>query len=103
MPKPPSQSDGGSPCERAQECEVDAEGRAELVKWVLFEKQSVKEVSCAMGASRRTVYKWVKHYEVEGVSGPQDRSSQPRQSPRRSSERLVKQIERLRRRKSPGA
>ena len=77
-------------------------GRAELVKRVLFEKQSVKEVSRAMGVSRRTVYKWVKRYEAEGVSGLEDRSSRPRQSPQRWSEKLVKQIERLRRRRYTG-
>lgn len=77
-------------------------GRAELVKRVLFEKRSVKEVSQAMGVSRRTVYKWVKRYEAEGVGGLEDRSSRPRQSPRRWAEKLVKQIERLRRRRYTG-
>lgn len=77
-------------------------GRAELVKRVLFEKRSVKEVSQAMGVSRRTVYKWVKRYEAEGVGGLEDRSSRPRHSPRRWAEKLVKQIERLRRRRYTG-
>jgi transposase InsO family protein len=77
-------------------------GREALVKRVLFENESVKEVSHAMRVSRRTVYKWIKRYQAEGVSGLEDRSSRPRQSPQRWSEKLVKQIERLRRRRYTG-
>jgi transposase-like protein len=72
-------------------------GRAELVKRVLFEKQTVGEVSRAMGVSERTVRKWVKRHRAEGESGLVDRSSRPRRSPRRLAEKLVRRIERLRR------
>ncbi len=77
-------------------------GRELLVQRVLFEKQSVREVSRAMGVSRRTVYKWVKRYKREGVSSLEDRSSRPHRSPRRLSQKLVKRIERLRRRRYTG-
>lgn len=77
-------------------------GREQLVERVLFEKQSVREVSRGMGVSRRTVYKWVKRYKREGVVGLQDRSSRPHHSPRRLPETLVKRIERLRRRRYTG-
>jgi len=55
-----------------------------------------------MGVSRRTVYKWVKRYEAEGVSGLADRSSRPHHSPRKFQLKLVKRIERLRRRRYTG-
>ena len=77
-------------------------GRAELVKRVLCESQSVKEVGRAMGVSRRTVYKWVRRFEAEGVRGLEDRSSRPRRSPRRLTHKLVTRIERLRRRRYTG-
>ena len=77
-------------------------GREDLVQRVLFEKQSVQEVSRAMGVSRHTVYKWVKRYESAGVIGLEDRSSRPHRSPRRLPKKLVKRIERLRRRRYTG-
>ena len=77
-------------------------GRAELVKRVLFEKESVKEVAHQMRVSERTVRKWVRRYEAEGVSGLEDRSSRPHRSPRRLGSKLVRRIEALRRRRYTG-
>ena len=77
-------------------------GRAVLVKRVLEEKQPVREVSRAMGVSRRIVYKWVKRYQAGGEEALADRSSRPHRSPRRLSDRLVRRIERLRRRRYTG-
>ena len=77
-------------------------GRAELVRRVLFEDQSVTGVSRSMGVSGRTVRKWVKRYEAEGEVGLLDRSSRPHRSPRRLEPGLVRRIERLRRRKYTG-
>ena len=74
----------------------------DLVERVLIEKQTVEEVSRALRVSRRTVYKWVKRYQAEGVKGLKDRSSRPKRSPRRWSEKLVKRVERLRRRRYTG-
>lgn len=77
-------------------------GRAELVKRVLCEAQSVVEVSRSMGVSRRTAWKWVKRYRSEGERGLLDRSSRPRRSPRRLAQRTVERIVRLRRRRYTG-
>lgn len=77
-------------------------GRAELVKRVLFEKQSVREVGRAMGVSERTVRKWVKRYQAAGEGGLMDRSSRPHRSPRQLPRKLVVRIERLRRRRYTG-
>jgi len=77
-------------------------GRARMVRRVLLENQSMEEVSRAMGVSRRTVWKWVKRYRLEGVGGLQDRPSRPHRSPRRLPAELVKRIERLRHRRLTG-
>jgi transposase InsO family protein len=77
-------------------------GRAELVKRVLIEKQTVREVSGAMGVSERTAKKWVKRYRAEGVSGLADRSSRPRRSPRTLPRKLVRRIKQLRHRRYTG-
>lgn len=77
-------------------------GRALLVQRVLFENQSVREVSSALGVSRRTGYKWLARFRRQGWSGLQDRSSRPHRMPRRLDAKQVRQIERLRRRKLTG-
>ena len=77
-------------------------GRIDLVERVLIERQSVREVSRALRVSRRTVYKWVKRYQAEGVRGLEDRSSRPHRSPQRWDAKLVRRVERLRRRRYTG-
>jgi len=77
-------------------------GREELVRRVLFERDSVREVGRAMGVSERTVRKWVKRYQTQGAWGLLDRSSRPHRSPRRLDASLVRRIERLRRRRLTG-
>lgn len=77
-------------------------GRAELVKRVLFEMQTVGEVARAMGVSGRTVRKWVHRYQTGGEGSLGDRSSRPRRSPRAFPRKRVEQIERLRRRRYTG-
>ena len=77
-------------------------GRGLLVQRVLFEDQSVVEVSRSMGVSPRTGRKWVKRYRAEGTRGLLDRSSRPKRSPRRLAQKLVRQIERLRHRRWTG-
>lgn len=74
-------------------------GRALLVQRVLFEHQSVGEVSRSMGVSRRTVRKWVGRYRAGGWKAMEDRSSRPRRSPMKLGTRLVRRIETLRRRR----
>lgn len=77
-------------------------GRAELVKRVVCEGQSVVGVSRSMGVSPRTGWKWIKRSQAEGERGLLDRSSRPHHSPRRLAKRLVQRIERLRRRRLTG-
>jgi leucine-zipper of insertion element IS481/Domain of unknown function (DUF6458) len=54
-------------------------------------------VAAEMGISRATAYKWWLRFVVEGVAGLADRSSRPLRSPRRTSARLERRIEELRR------
>ena len=77
-------------------------GRALLVQRVLFENQSVREVSGSLGVSRRTVYKWLRRFRREGRAGLEDRTSRPQRIPRRLDPKLVRRIERLRRRRYTG-
>jgi transposase InsO family protein len=55
-----------------------------------------------MGVSRATAYKWWHRYVQEGAAGLLDRSSRPLRSPRRTSARVERQIEALRRRTKLG-
>lgn len=73
-------------------------GREQLVKRVLFERESVQEVARGMRVSPPTVRKWVMRYQAQGVRGLLDRSSRPRRSPARLPEKLVRRIGKLRRR-----
>ena len=57
------------------------------------------DVSCAMGVSLRSVYKWRKRYRDYGLAGLQDRSSRPAHSPARTPATLEAQVVSLRRQK----
>ncbi len=51
--------------------------RAELVRRVLVERQSVSRVAADFGVTGKTVRKWVARFETEGAAGLRDRSSRP--------------------------
>lgn len=73
--------------------------RALMAKRVLEEGWRVVDVADAAGVSRTTVYKWIHRFKHEGEEGLKDRSSRPRDSPRRTSKRrrdLVLQLRRSR-------
>jgi transposase InsO family protein len=74
-------------------------GRALLVRRVVKEGQSPASVALAAGVSRRTVYKWLERYRVEGEEGLVDRSSRPHRSPRRLPRARRRRIEDLRRKR----
>jgi len=74
-------------------------GRGMLVRRVLEDGWTVRQAAEATGVSVRTAYKWLSRYRSEGRSGLADRSSRPHRSPRRTAPRLVRRIERLRRRR----
>lgn len=59
--------------------------------------QTPKAVSEAVGVCPRTVSKWVKRFNAEGLSGLQDRSSRPEQLRRPTPQATVDRIEALRR------
>ena len=67
-------------------------GRALLVKRVLEEGLRPVEVAQAMGVSVHTVYKWLRRFREEGPEGLQNRSSQPKHCPRRTSPKLKEQV-----------
>lgn len=62
---------------------------------------SVTELCDRFGISRRTGYKWIERYELEGPSGLADRSRRPHTSPFATPEPIVKALLELRRRR-PG-
>ena len=73
-----------------------------LVKRVLVDGWPVASVAEQLGISRATGYKWVRRYRAEGLSGLDDRSSRPRRSPRRLSEKATRSIIRARTRRRYG-
>jgi transposase InsO family protein len=57
--------------------------RADIVRLVLKEGQTVKAAAAAFTVCPKTVRKWVERYRHEGVGGLQERSSRPAHSPKR--------------------
>jgi len=77
-------------------------GRALLVERVLTQRQRWAVVAVGFGVSKRTVGKWVRRWQAEGNVGLRDRSSRPHHCPRQVPGRVVRRIERLRRRRRTG-
>src|SRR5665213_4390250 len=71
--------------------------RAELVRRVLIECQSVKAVATAFGVDAKTVAKWVDRFEAEGPDGLKDRSSRPHKLHRPTPAETVEHVIALRR------
>ena len=80
---------------------LTARGR-EWVIQLLKSGQTPKAVSEAVGVCPRTVRKWMKRYEVEGLAGLQDRSSRPHRLYRPTPQAFVARIEVLRRQRLTG-
>ncbi len=76
-------------------------GRLTLVERIAHGRPAA-HVAGEMGVSRATAYKWWHRYVQEGAAGLLDRSSRPLRSPRRTSARVERQIEALRRRTKLG-
>jgi len=76
-------------------------GRLTLVDRIAHGRPAA-HVAGEMGVSRATAYKWWHRYVQEGEAGLYDRSSRPLCSPRRTSARVERQIEVLRRRTKLG-
>lgn len=77
-------------------------GRALLVQRVVVAGTRRAVVAAAFGVSERTVSKWVGRWRGEGARGLADRPSRPWRSPRALGRRVVRRIERLRRRRWTG-
>ncbi len=77
-------------------------GRALLVQRIVEQREWRAAVAAAFGVSPRTVGKWVRRWQREGSSGLLDRSSRPRRCPHQVPGRVVRRIERLRRRRRTG-
>jgi transposase InsO family protein/transposase len=71
--------------------------RERMVRRVVDEGWSVRDVALAAEVSARTAGKWVARYRIEGSAGLLDRSSAPLLVANRSSERTVEAIAALRR------
>ena len=80
---------------------LTALGRERIVALVAG-GQTPQAVSEAVGVCPRTVRKWVKRYEAEGVAGLQDRSSRPQRLYRPTPQAVVERIEALRRARMTG-
>ena len=76
--------------------------RAELVRRVREGGQSPSAVAEAFGVCQRTVRKWVKRFEQEGLEGLKDRSSRPHRLHNPTPSDLVTRIEQLRRQRRSG-
>ena len=59
-------------------------GRLLLVERVIVDGWTPAHAARMSGVSRQTLYKWLRRYECEGLSGLEDRSSRPRRCPRRT-------------------
>ena len=64
--------------------------------------QTPKPIAQALGVCPRTVRKWLKRCESEGLAGLQDRSSRPRRLRRPTPQPTVERIEALRRQRLTG-
>ena len=76
-------------------------GRERMVNMVLS-GQTPKAVSEAVGVCPRTVGKWVRRFEAEGLAGLQDRSSRPERLRQPTPQITVDRIEALRRQRLTG-
>lgn len=72
--------------------------RLELVKLALKAQQSMSQLCRLLRISRKCGYKWKSRFEKEGPRGLMDRPRRPCCSPRRTSEKWLQRIRRLRRR-----
>src|SRR5690242_759912 len=76
-------------------------GRKELIARIQCGRP-VAHVAEEMGISRATAYKWWARWRREGDAGLVDRSSRPHRCPTRTSRRVERRIEQLRRRRKLG-
>jgi putative transposase len=74
--------------------------RWRLVRALLRNEQSVKQLCRVFGISRKTAYKWKARFMAQGRQALNDRSRRPRHNPRRWKGHWVRRIRRLRQKHS---
>lgn len=72
--------------------------RLEFVKFALADGSNIAELCRRFDISRKTGYKWIKRYRQHGDAGLEDLCRRPQNSPRTTSDRLVKAILQVRKR-----
>jgi transposase InsO family protein len=77
-------------------------GREEMVRAVVDEGLTRAAAARRFNTTPKTVTKWVKRFEAEGVDGLRDRSSRPRSSPSQTPPATCAAVEALRRQRRPG-
>ena len=70
--------------------------RMKFILEVEAAERPLAEICRAYGISRKTGYKWIERYELEGVVGLADRSRAPHQRPNAISEQVQQQVLELR-------
>ena len=76
-------------------------GREHMVNMVLG-GQTPQAVAAAVGVCPRTVRKWLRRFQEEGLAGLQDRSSRPHRLRQPTPQETIDRIEALRRQRLPG-
>jgi len=74
------------------------QARRRFVKVVLENQKSLAQACRIFHISRKTGYKWMWRFRAQGGPGLQDRTRQPRRSPRRTPAHWLRRIRRVRRR-----
>ncbi len=71
--------------------------RKQMIEDILNLEYGVTVASRIWGVSRKTVYKWLKRYQAEGVSGLMDRSHAAHSCPHRTPAEVEEAIVKVRR------
>jgi len=77
-------------------------GRRQLVQRIREQDWTVAEAAEAAGVSRQTAQKWLRRFDEGGPEALEDRSSRPRRIARRTPPRVIRRMEKLRRRRKAG-
>jgi transposase InsO family protein len=86
-----------------QNARTTPHSRAEIVRRIREEHQSVRVVAQAFGICDRTVRKWLARYHDAQAAGLVDRACRPHRSPRATPAAVVAQVAALRRARWTGA
>jgi transposase len=68
------------------------DSRADIIRLVLEEKQTLKAAAAAFSVCPKTIRKWVARYRAEGPAGLRDRCSRPHHSPKRIADRHCQKV-----------